>query len=316
MKKILKVIQYGFAAVGFVAAFLFLLVLLIGLYHNKTEIFSFFQKKPTPAPTSTCKFLGCGAAVGCPEGEGKWSESCGLASNVCQSGRCTTPTQNNVQGVTTDKDSFVDCQIDKLCGGGTKSMRLSACNASTCCGFKNGSWILYSSIAACKEAQSKEQNQGVNKVITESEAIRLGLDWNKLPAGYTKATSNRSSSIQQNTVKTSGNNFYCWNNAYGYAYYTSSGDQCNLDNLKSSTYQICIEGKRMKADSCNSACENKADEDRGVCAWAYTGQDAGIEQNTDLYGECLNGQGGVAEKYAECLSACTNQYGEDIKQCK
>lgn len=121
----------------------------------------------------------------------------------------------------------------------------------------------------------------------------------------------------QNQAKqpTQGSSVYCWNNTYGYAYYTSSGDQCNLENAKDVSYQICMDTQKMKSDSCGSICKGKLDEDNNICAWAYTGSNATIEQSSEKYGECLNGSEGTSSEYSSCLQKCGEQYAQDIKQC-
>lgn len=312
IKRIGKAIQMGFALIGAASVLIVVVFLSAGIYNNRAEILSSFQKKPAPtsAPVSTCKFLGCGAAVGCPEGEGKW-EGCG--SDKCQAGRCTTPTvnttvQNNVtQNQTTNNieclgpdnkqfktsmkecedlnrkwgkepDYFVNCQVHAACGGGTKYMLKSTCGKTYCCMYRDGRNVFLYDKSQC----------------IDSSLVNINT---------------------QNNVKTLGNNTYCWNNSYGYGYYTSSGDQCNLDNAKSGTNKACMDSQKIKSDSCATACQNKLNEDRAICAWAYTGPDAGIEQNSDKYGECLNGVGGIGEDYSICLGKCTEQYSQDIKQC-
>jgi hypothetical protein len=130
-----------------------------------------------------------------------------------------------------------------------------------------------------------------------------------------------SSNNQQNALnnrtneKSYVNNVYCWNNAYGYSYYTTSGDQCNADNLKDMNYKSCMDTQKSTANQCNSACQTKLDEDRALCAWAYTGQNAGMENNPDKYGDCLNGPEGAGENYSSCLAICTNEYSNNIKKC-
>jgi len=189
-----------------------------------------------------------------------------------------TPIQKYTQKVypTKDPDPPVLCNISDKCGGGTKPLKQSECNNSTCCQIGD-KWIFYQDKSQCTRDQGGQV---------------------KYP-------------VQQ----TPGNNYYCWNNAYGYAYYTSSGDQCNLDNSKSGAYKICMDTQKIKSNTCSSSCKLQSDKDSGVCAWAYTGSNAGIENNSDKYGECLNGPGGVSENYGICLGKCTDQYAQDIKQC-
>lgn len=134
-------------------------------------------------------------------------------------------------------------------------------------------------------------------------------------AAWSKSTPTIIPPQNRTSTSTSSNNVYCWDNIYHYGYYTNSGDKCNSDNARSLSYKTCTDTQKLKNDSCNSECKRKENEDSGICAWAYTGQNAGVEQNSDKYGECLNGTGGAGEKYATCLGKCGEQYANDIKQC-
>lgn len=173
-------------------------------------------------------------------------------------------------------DYMVNCNVNSNCGGGTRMIKKSECDNSVCCQI-GSSWIFYTSKDKCNQDQNSHSSQ--------------------------------------TTQTSSGNNVYCWNNTYNYGYYTSSGDQCNLDNLESGTYKICMNTQKMKSDTCSSVCKSEENKNSDACAWAYTGPNAGIEQNPDLYGECLNGPGGAGDLYGECLGKCTDQYAQDIKQC-
>lgn len=187
----------------------------------------------------------------------------------------------NIQ--TIDSDPIIDCESSyPNCKGSSIKVHQSQCSKITCCQVGNN-WSIYPTKDKCDEAQKNNQPQQVAAPPT--------------------------------TQRTQGNNTYCWDNASSYGYYTSSGDQCNLDNAKSLTYKICMGTQKMKSDSCNSTCKNKLDQDNAACAWAYTGANAGIVQSSDKYGECLNGPGGTGEAYGTCLGKCTDQYTQDIKQC-
>lgn len=193
----------------------------------------------------------------------------------------------------TNIDPIIDCVSSyPNCNGSSIKAPQSQCSKITCCQV-GSSWSVFATVEKCKEAQNNTQQQTApqNTVVNQ---------------GYT---------APQNTVKTQGNNVYCWDNANGYGYYTSSGDQCNINNLKSSAYKTCMDTQGMISNTCSSACNNTLDHDNGVCAWAYTGSNPGIEQSTDKYGECLNGQDGTGENYAACLKKCTEQHAEIIKQC-
>ncbi len=147
--------------------------------------------------------------------------------------------------------------------------------------------------------------------ITQKECDDFNAAWKNKPSTNTQT---QTTSLPQQP-KSVGNNFYCYDNAYKYSYYTTSGDKCNADNVKSIAVRICYDTQQLKSNTCSAACARESDNAKAVCLWAYTGENAGVEQNSDLYGECLNGPDGSSERYGSCLSKCTDQYAIDIKQC-
>lgn len=164
-----------------------------------------------------------------------------------------------------------------------------------------------------KDKQSNCKNYvdcGLNGNTTWS--LMLNTECNKK---HTEENTFLQMNTTQTTQKSQGNNTYCYDNANGYSYYTSSGDQCNLNNAKSTTYKICQDTQKLKVNTCNSTCQTSENTDKAACSWAYTGAYAGIQNNTDLYGECLNGTDGVTARYGACLQKCSDQYTEDLKKC-
>lgn len=144
--------------------------------------------------------------------------------------------------------------------------------------------------------------------------IWMSLNQCKKPcSGLPQKTNNVSS--QKNSQPSSGNSYQCWNNAYGYFYYTSSGDQCNRDNSTSSLSKSCYDLQKAKVNSCSSVCSGQLEQDKTACAYAFTGPNAGIEQSSEKYGECLSGSEGAGEEYSTCLGKCSAQYEQDLKQC-
>ena len=205
---------------------------------------------------------------------------------------------------TIDPDPIITCNINASCGGGSQQLRRSVCNNMTCC--------LYDSKCGGPKFVSK------SKCGTNITCCGLSDGtWTLMDNDACNKVHNASNSTSgpPKTQQSTTNNVYCWNNAYGYSYYTSSGDQCNLDNLKSTSYKICMDSQKSKSDSCSSICKSELSSNNSACAWAYTGPNAGIEQNSDLYGECLNGTGGTSDIYGVCLQKCSDQYAQDIKQC-
>lgn len=192
-----------------------------------------------------------------------------------------TPVVQNSYIPPSDQDPIVDCTSSAPnCNGSSIKLHRSECSQITCCQIGN-TWSVYPSSDKCKEAQNFTQ---------------------QAPAKNT-------------TQQSPGNNYYCWNNAYKYAYYTSSGDQCNLDNAKSSAYQTCMDTQKIKSNTCNLSCKTELDKENNICSWAYTGPNPGIANDPTKYGDCLNGPDGSGAHYGTCLSKCSDQYAQDIKQC-
>lgn len=218
-----------------------------------------------------------------------------------------TPTTIPIKTKTSiETDPIINCSIHTNCGGGSHQVRQSVCNNETCCG----------PIAS--------ECGGGYKLISKLECnsqicCQVGNGWSIYPSKdkCVQAQQSNQSSNQtiQNTQKSSGNNFYCYNNANKYSYYTSSGDQCNADNSRSDRYKSCMDTQTMKSNACASACDSEYGQNTAACSWAYKGINAAEEQNPDKYGECLNGAGGAVEIRGTCLNKCTEQHAQDIKQC-
>lgn len=221
----------------------------------------------------------------------------------------------------------VICQVPQQCGGGSIPLKEWECKAIVCCST-NGKWTAYYDGRKCETPKAVQPTKvqltqavgnkidctgpdGKHLQITQKECDDFNAAWGNKPKPVVQQT--QQSGTQ---VRTATNNVYCWNNTYKYSYYTTSGDQCNQDNTKSAINNICYMTQNSKKDTCWNQCKAQLDKDNGLCAWAYTGQNAGVAQDSGKYGECLNGPGGTAENYDKCLSACGDQYAKDLQSCK
>lgn len=83
------------------------------------------------------------------------------------------PTSTSIpkKPVVVNSDPVISCTVNALCGGGTKSMKTSECNASICCGFLNNQWILYPNKSACIDAQYKENQSTVTNNSVPNNAV-------------------------------------------------------------------------------------------------------------------------------------------------
>ena len=62
--------------------------------------------------------------------------------------------KKTIPASTIDLDPVVDCNIHSNCGGGTKKLFRSACDASICCQINN-KWVFYPSKSLCQQHQSE-----------------------------------------------------------------------------------------------------------------------------------------------------------------
>lgn len=79
-------------------------------------------------------------------------------------------------------EELVNCSISKECGGGTKLLKRSVCDNSTCCGFTGGKWVLYESISACK----RDQNKGLGIQSNTTKIDCIGPDGKTFQATQTE----------------------------------------------------------------------------------------------------------------------------------
>lgn len=190
---------------------------------------------------------------------------------------------SDVKGVTTktqqvvNSDPIIDClSSHPNCNGETIRLKRSQCSKIFCCGFSDGRWVLYPSEEKCKQEWQIQQT---------------------VPQ------------IQKPTTKTQQLNFYCYDNTLKYSYYTSSGEQCNKDNYISSCKSLA---KITTWDPCTEKCTDISAEGTEACLWAYFGQNAGIEDNFDLYQQCSKEN---SDEHSECLDACSPAYQEAMNKC-
>jgi len=169
-------------------------------------------------------------------------------------------------------DPITDC-VSSYPNCNGESIRLKKSQCSNITCCQVGStWSVYSSTEKCKEVQNSVQTT-------------------------------------QQTQQTA--QYHCYNAGTGAWYYTSV-EQCNTDNARSVASNNCMTASDTKVKTCDSSCNGDMSNDSNICAWAYTGSSATIEQNNDKYSECLNE---ALEKQKSCLQKCTDQQEQDLKQC-
>lgn len=152
---------------------------------------------------------------------------------------------------------------------------------------------------------------GKHLQITQKECDDFNNAWNT-PKVQPKPSNN------PQTLPSSANNIYCYDNTNKISFYTSSGDECNKINLQratfhtSPTYTACADTQKQKDNACDTQCSNQADTDGKACGWAYLGPTAGIAEDFNKYQECSNES---TVEFTKCLDKCSTQFSEDLKQC-
>lgn len=174
-------------------------------------------------------------------------------------------------------DPITDCvSSHPSCNSESLRLKSSQCKNIFCCGFADGTWELYPSEEKCKQAwESKKPTTQIQKPIA--------------PTGQL--------------------NFYCYDNTLKYSYYTSSGEQCNRDNLRSSCKEIA---KYSVWEPCAQKCKDTDMQDFNICLASYSGSNALIEDNPALFQECSSE---VTDEYTKCLDSCQPAYQEALNKC-
>jgi len=121
-----------------------------------------------------------------------------------------------------------------------------------------------------------------------------------MPCSGNSINSTTSAPSNQQTTPTSKLNFYCYDNAYGYSYYTSSGEKCNLNNLKSTCEK---RAKDVTYDPCMDKCLSEANERSAFCIYNLSDPEESLcrDENMNIYQECMDACG---EEYEKRLIEC------------
>lgn len=147
-------------------------------------------------------------------------------------------------------DYIVDCGISQTCGGGSKKLKLSECNNSTCCQI-GSNWIFYTSVSKCKSDQGGSSNGNNN------------------PPPAPSAQNNSAKVAFQATETTIKGTYYCYDNKVNEMVTQQSFvksqrelyELCKSSSSRQSVYNQCW-GETCNGlvdrSSCSSACYDKA----------------------------------------------------------
>jgi hypothetical protein len=176
-----------------------------------------------------------------------------------------TPIPTKAQ-VVVDSDPIIDCDSSyPNCKGTSIRVRRSQCSKITCCQVGN-TWSIYPTNEKCDEAQKTNQ-----PAVTQAPKASSSL------------------------------NYYCYDNTYKYWYYTSSGEQCNINNLVS----LCKGIVKSTYDFCMKDCLNAANRSSSACINTYV-------SGSDSYNQC---QAEVDKEHQSCMDACSKPYLESSSKC-
>ncbi len=159
-------------------------------------------------------------------------------------------------------DYMVNCNIHQDCGGGSRRLKLSECNNSTCCQLGNG-WSFYLSREKCKQDQGN---------------LNKGSSNNNVPPSNNTSTQNTSPKVMFNATETSiKGTYYCYENKVNEMVTQQSlvkGERELYEVCKSSSYNQNIFNQCWKdtcsglpdTSACSSSCYDKA---YGECSNYY-----------------------------------------------
>jgi hypothetical protein len=200
---------------------------------------------------------------------------------------------------TVNPDPIIKCNINTSCGGGSKQLKQSVCNNMicclydakcggpkfvnksqcgsniTCCGLNDGSWTIMDN-DQCNKVHNADKSNTTTQVVTQPST---------------------------------GLNYYCYDNTLKYWYYTSSGEQCNKDNLISSCKGII----KSTYDMCMGTCLNTANQNGHVCVTEYVSGNATIQDSPDLYKQCSDK---VSADMQACDDVCAVPYVNSSNTCR
>jgi len=166
-----------------------------------------------------------------------------------------------------DPDPVVDCVSSAPnCNGSSIRARKSQCSKITCCQISS-SWSVYSSSEDCTKAQTSA---------------------NPAPA--------------QVTNPSTGLNYYCYDNTYKNWYYTSSGEQCNTNNIKSA----CEGLVKVTYDICMNNCLNTAHQNSSTCVYTYN------NYSSSEYQQCIDKKDADQKS---CDNTCSIEDQNGVSRC-
>jgi hypothetical protein len=191
---------------------------------------------------------------------------------------------------TTNPDPPVLCNVNAKCGGGTKPLRQSECDNSTCCEI-NGKWIFYKDKSQCIRDQGSSGNTGSNPVI-----INTNNNSTKTPVflsygGYTVycppqnvgAVMSINSTMESKKTQwatdynSCSSTFFKTDSCY-VSCSSTDGNAWSACSYGSSDYNDCMK----KADDNYSNCISKCPSASSACDWAYAEQKSLSNQISNL----------------------------------
>ncbi|PIR57243.1 MAG: hypothetical protein COU72_01960 [Parcubacteria group bacterium CG10_big_fil_rev_8_21_14_0_10_41_35] len=136
---------------------------------------------------------------------------------------------------------------------------------------------------------------------------------------FNSAWGNTNTAISATDVSSQQKTYFCKTYSDGFKLYTKDKSGCdtlqadiNNSQIRQNNFNSCMDSKKQVFDNCSSDCKTTSNNDLNICAWAYTGINATIKQDSGLYSECLNES---SKEHELCLKTCSANHSEAIKSC-
>ncbi|MEM4711401.1 MAG: peptidoglycan-binding protein [Candidatus Woesearchaeota archaeon] len=189
-------------------------------------------------------------------------------------------TNNNLN----DPDPLVNCLVHENCGGGSRLLKKSICDQSTCCQIGN-SWIFYESKDKCKQDQENfyKNNSLINTNNQNNQQKQLVfLSSNNAtilcPSEFISIVKDIDSKISSKLDQWNSEYQKCLNNIYETdpcrinckTEYKNNWDKCvNMYGYSGEEYKTCTENVSNQLGLCYQSCKNMFD----ICNDVYWERD-------------------------------------------
>jgi peptidoglycan hydrolase-like protein with peptidoglycan-binding domain len=175
---------------------------------------------------------------------------------------------NNIINNSVDSDPLVNCLIHANCGGGSKLLKKSICDQSTCCQIGNN-WIFYENETKCKEDQQKfysnNQFNNQNQINLQKELVFLAHNNSTIlcPKEFISVVKDIDKKLSSKIDQWNSEYQKCLSNIYETDncrlnckdQYRKGWDNCvALYGYSGDEYKSCTDNVTNQLDSCYQTC--------------------------------------------------------------